>query len=44
MPLNFVGPKIEIFHDFWVFVLNSTPKSKNVEIMKVLQKCQHTEI
>ena len=32
MHLNFVGPKIEIFHDFWIFVLNSTPKSKNAKV------------
>ena len=44
MYLNFVDPKIEIFHDFWDFVLRPISKNKNSEIMEIHEKPQNTEI
>ena len=44
MHLKFVGPKIEIFRDFWVFVLRGMPKNENSEISEILQKRHNTVI
>ena len=44
MHLKFVGPKIEIFRDFWVFVLRAMPKNENSEISEILQKRHNTVI
>ena len=42
--LNFIDPKIKIFRDFQVFVLNPVPKNKNSEIKKILQKRRITDV
>ena len=44
MYLNFIDPKIQIFRDFWVFVLGPISKDEILEIMEILQKRHDTEI
>ena len=44
MYLNFIDPKIQIFRDFWVFVLSPISKDEILEIMEILQKRHDTEI
>ena len=42
--MNFVDPEIKIFRDFRVFVLRSTPKIENLEIIEIHGKPENTEI
>ena len=44
MHLNFVDTKIEIFRDFWVFVLKPILKNEKSVITEIYQKPQNTEI
>ena len=42
--LNFIDPRIRIFHDFRVFVLSPILKNKDSEITEILQKGHNTEM
>ena len=44
MHSNFIGPKIEIFSDFRVFVLGPIPKTENLEVTEIHEKTPNTEI
>ena len=44
MHLNFVDTKIEVFRDFWVFVLKLILKNEKSVITEIYQKLQNTEI
>ena len=44
MDWNFVERKIEIFRDFWVFLLRPISKTENSEIPKIQQKRHNTVI
>ena len=37
-------PKTKVYHDLWGFIFSAIPKSKNLEITKILQILDNTKV